>query len=459
MSEKIEIWGVKDQNISAQLALAAELDLFKRKAGLDVSCKFLQSGTTMPGDVLAAEKKPYAFTQTPITSIVLHDKGFRTKLVAPLADIAGTQQIVIHEDSGIEAPQDLEGKKIGMAKGAAVLIALKNMAKDCHVDLDRVTFENLLPQPQLEAFKAGEIDAIACWEPWTTKAQEIGGELYFSGSRSEIPGLEGDVNWLVNQSCLIVPDDHLARDPDLAIAILDVLKEATHLINHDRKEISKVLANFFGLSRVELLTAMQKNDYSMRLDTLFRIGVLAFRDFLYENQKISTRFEESILYDTRYLAHVDPSYIKLRTTDSKGLNIVEREGVYYADGVKLNYDGSQMKFLMADDSRFVRLALSQAVKIIGGEVVAEATTGREAIDFFEKLRPNFVTMDLSMPDVSGVDAITSILQEDPNTNIIVISGTNLDEVREEVFNLGVKMFITKPFDPMRVATIIGELVG
>lgn len=117
-----------------------------------------------------------------------------------------------------------------------------------------------------------------------------------------------------------------------------------------------------------------------------------------------------------------------------------------------------MRFLLADDSRFVRIALSQAIKIIGGAVIGEATTGREAIELFSQLRPNFITMDLSMPGVSGVEAITSILQEDPGVNIIVISGTNLDEVREEVFNLGVKMFITKPFDPMQVATIIGSLV-
>jgi NitT/TauT family transport system substrate-binding protein len=458
MPEKLEIWGVKDPNISAQLALAAKLDLFKRIAGLDVVCKFMESGTTMPGDILEAEKKPFAFTQTPITSILLHDKGFSTKLLTPLADIAGTQQVIIHEASGVSKPKDLERKQIGMAQGAAVYIALRNMAKDCNVDLTRVNFANLLPHDQLAAFGDGKLDAIACWEPWTTKAQTMGGKFYFSGSRSEIPGMEGDVNWLINQSCLIVPDENLEKHPEITIAILKVLKKATEFINQRRKDVSKVLATFFEISRLELLMAMQKNKYAMLMDNLFRIGVLGFRDFLFENGRVSSRLSEDLLYETKFLKQVAPSFIRLESTGLRDVNIIEKNGVYYIQNATLKYNGSELKFLLADDSRYVRVALAQAVKIIGGEVVGEATTGSEAIDKFNRLRPNFITMDLSMPDVSGVDAIKGILKMDPNANIIVISGTNFDELREEVFKLGVKIFITKPFDPMQVATVIGSMV-
>jgi ABC-type nitrate/sulfonate/bicarbonate transport system substrate-binding protein len=458
MSEKVEIWGVKDPNISAQLALASEMGLFNRVEGVNISCNFIQSGTTMPADILKAGKKPFAFTQTPITAIVLHDKGFSTKLIAPLADIAGTQQIIIHESSGISHPKDLEGKRVGMAQGAAVFIAMKNMAKDCNVDLHKVEFVNLLPHDQLAAFGDGKLEAIACWEPWTTKAQTMGGKFYFSGSRSEIPDMEGDVNWLVNQSCLIVPDEHLEQQPDIVLAILNVFKEATDLINHDRKKISRVLADFFGISRLELMIAMRKNHYAMVLDNLFRIGVLGFRDFLHENGRVASRFTEGVLYQTTYLQAVDPDLMRLAMSDSQAVNVIEQDGVYYMENAVLNYDGSHLKFLLADDSRFVRVALSQAVKVIGGEVIGEAITGNDAIDQFDRLRPNFITMDLSMPGASGVDAIKGILQIDPRANIIVVSGTNMDEVREEVFKLGAKMFITKPFDPMRVAKIIGSLV-
>ncbi len=459
MSEKLEIWGVNDPNISAQLALAAKLDLFKQEAGLDVSCKFIESGTTMPDDILKAEKKPFAFTQTPITALLLHDRGFRTKLVAPLADIAGTQQMIIRESSGISHPKNLESKQVGMAQGAAVYIAVKNMAHDCDVDLDAVHFVHLLPHDQLTAFEAGQIDAIACWEPWTTKAQTMGGKFYFSGTHSEIPGMEGNINWLVNQSCLIVPDEHLEQQPEYVVAILNVLRKATNLINSNRKEESKELASVFGIGRLEAIMAMQKNRYSMTINNLFRIGVLGFRDFLYDNGRVSSKFSEELLYDTTFLRRVDHALVLLQDTASQNITIIEKDGIYYQEDVPIHAPRSPLQVLLVDDSRFMRVMLARIVKSIGGEVVGEATTGDEAITKFIRLRPNFITMDLSMPDVSGIDAIKDILQFDPDVNIIVISGIDLQELREQTFNLGVKMFITKPFDPKKVAAILTEQIS
>lgn len=458
MPEKLEIWGVNDPNISAQLALAVRLDLFRREANLDVTCKFIESGTTMPGDILKAEKTPFAFTQTPITAILLHDEGFSTKILAPLADIAGTQQVIIHESSSISAPKDLEGKRVGMAQEAAIYMAVKKMAQDCNVDLNKVQFIDLLPRDQLTAFEAGRLDAIACWEPWTAKSRTVGGKFYFSGTRSEIPGMEEDVNWLIDQSCLIVPDEHLEKAPEIVIEILNVLRKATDLINHHRKEILKELASFFGISRVELMMTMQENSYSLSIDTIFKLGVLGFRDFLYEDGHVSAKLPEDLLYDTSFLQQVDRSLVLLEDAASQDITVVEKAGIYYRKDLTLVDGGVELQFLLADDSRYVRAALAQVVEIIGGKVIGEATTGSEAIDMFVRLRPNFVTMDLSMPGVSGIDAIKSILQIDPNVIIIVISSADLQEVREEVFNLGVKTFIVKPFDPELVAEIIGLLL-
>ena len=454
MSQTLELWGVNDPNISAQLALAHTLDLFKREAGLDVFCTFLESGTTMAQEILRAEYPPFAFTQTPITALLLQEYGLSTKLVAPLADIAGTQQVVVQKSNRILKPRDLQGKQIGMAQGAAVYLALKNMAKDCNIDLESIRFVDLLPHEQLEAFKAGKIDVLASWEPWTTKARTMGGQLYFSGTHSHIPGIEGEINWLINQSCLTVPDEQLHTHPDTVVSILKVLRKATDLINQHREKVIEPLANFYGISKVELIIAMQKNRYSMAVNQLFRLGILGFRDFLYDTGQISSKCSEEELYDVSLLQQLDSALVFLEETPAQDFHIIEEQGIYYRQDFTLHPNQVPLKFLLADDSRFIRLSLAKAIKKIGGNIVGEASTGSEVIERFAHVRADVVTMDLSMPGVSGVEAINIITQIDPEVNIIVISGTDLQEVRAELFNSGVKMFITKPFEPEHVTTIL-----
>ncbi len=447
MSGTIELWGVQDPNISAQLALASKLDLFRREEGLDVTCRFIESGTTMAQDVLQAQRKPFAFTQTPITALLLHEQGLSTKIVTPLAEIGGTQQVIINPTHGISQPADLENKRIGMAHGAAIFLALQHMAKDCRVALDQIEFVDLLPHEQVEAFRTGAVDAIASWEPWTTQAQRLGGEFYFSGTQSKIPGLEGDINWLVNQSCVIVPDENLQAAPKTVVAILNVLRKATDLLNNHRKQVCDVLAGFFKINRLDLLFAMQKNDYSMVVTNLFRLGILEFRDFLIEHDKVTRKLPEETFYDMRYLQEVDPCLVFLEDTVEHDVSVVREGAIYYREDFRLRpANGGPLEFLIADDSKFVRASLKQAISKIGGTLLGEATSGSEVLQHIAHTRSDVITMDLSMPGVSGIDAIKIITQMDPNINIVVISGIDLQEVRNEMFNLGVKMFITKPFD-------------
>ncbi|MCP4396286.1 MAG: response regulator [bacterium] len=457
MGEQLEIWGVNDPNISAQLALAVKLDLFKKKGGLNVSCRFIESGTTMPRDVLEAEKKPFAFMQTPISAILLHEQGLSTKVIAPLADIAGTQQLIIHKDSNIRTPKDLEGKRIGMAKGAAVYIALINMAKDYQVDLDKIYFINLLPSDQLDAFHTHRLDAIACWEPWTSEAVAGGGQFYISGNRSEVPGMAGDVNWLVNQSCLIAPDESIQQAPEQLTAILEVLQEATTMINYSFEKVAEPLADFFGMNLPDLAAIMRKNTYSMTMDTIFRIGVLSFRDFLFETGRLSRELTEVDLYLSEILRNVDPSLVLVEESREE-VTIFEKDRVYYRPGTEFEGDTSKLRFVLADDSGVVRNFLHQTLDILGAEVLGEATNGLEAIELFKKFRPNFVTMDLAMPGLSGVDAIRSIRKISQSVNILVISGLDVQEVREEVFKLGAKMYIRKPFEPAKAAAVIRSML-
>lgn len=457
-SKRLEIWGPRDPNISAQFALAVRMDSFKKEAGLEVSYRLFESGTMIAPEILKTQRKPMAFMQTPISAMLLNDQDYNTKVVAPLASISGTQQLIVHPNSGIRHPKDLEGKRIGLAQGAAIYLAVRNMAHDYDVDLHQIEFVNLLPYEQVVAFGEGKIDAMACWEPWTTRAKNIGGYMLFSGARSEVPDMEGDVNWLVNQGCLIVSDEELAKHQQEVIAILKILRKSTDLINNHRQQVAKELAGFFDMSKQELIVAMRKNLYSMRFDNLFRIGLLGFRDFLSREKLISKNFSEQELYDTTLLRQIDPALVAIEKTVSQDVSVVEKPNIYYRQDLKLIDNKLDSRFLVVDDSKMVRSLLAQTIEIIGGKILGEATTGQEAIEKFSSLRPNFVTMDISMPGMSGIDAIKEILRQDPKVNIIVISGINNKELREETFDLGVKIFIAKPFDPILMAEIIGLLL-
>jgi two-component system chemotaxis response regulator CheY len=98
------------------------------------------------------------------------------------------------------------------------------------------------------------------------------------------------------------------------------------------------------------------------------------------------------------------------------------------------------------------------VTALDGELRGEATTGREAIVEYQKLSPDIVMMDLSMPDMTGLDAIHSILRLHPEANIIVLSGSNFPETRQEVFDMGAKIFIAKPFEVEGVIQAIQALL-
>ncbi|MDY0091160.1 MAG: ABC transporter substrate-binding protein [Candidatus Vecturithrix sp.] len=305
---KIELYGVSDPNISGQLILAKEKGFFQEE-GLDVSYRLLSSGTIMPEEIMNASKKPFAFTQTPITTLVLQEKGLDVKIVAPLADISGTQQIVVHQHANIRKPQDLQGKRIGMAKGAAVYIAVQGMAKEFGIDLSTVEFVYLLPAQQLEAMEKGEVDAIACWEPWTSKAQAIGGQFWFSGARSEIPDNEGNINWLVDQSVLMTFRENLEKYPHTVQAVIRAFCKATTFINQHLDQAAALLATPLALKKEELEQILSLNKYSMTMDNLFKIGLLSFRELLFQNGVISSKPLETDLYATEFLKNVDPELV------------------------------------------------------------------------------------------------------------------------------------------------------
>ena len=171
-SEEIVAYGVIDPQISAQQIIADKKGFFKEE-GLNVTNKLVQAG----GDIspLISGGTAQVSFESPYTDIAVAANGVGVKIVAPMADIGNTQCVVASKNSGIVNAKDLEGKRIGMAPGSGVLIAIRNMCKEQGVDVNKIEFVSLSPSDQLAAMEHGDIDAMACWEPWVGNAQKNGG--------------------------------------------------------------------------------------------------------------------------------------------------------------------------------------------------------------------------------------------------------------------------------------------
>jgi len=107
----------------------------------------------------------------------------------------------------------------------------------------------------------------------------------------------------------------------------------------------------------------------------------------------------------------------------------------------------------------MRMMLKDIFTQGGYEVVGEAGDGQEGVDAFRALRPDFVTLDIVMPNMDGLQALKAILQEDPTATAIMVSAMGQDALMQEASDAGAKGFIVKPFHPQAVLETVQAAVG
>ena len=109
--------------------------------------------------------------------------------------------------------------------------------------------------------------------------------------------------------------------------------------------------------------------------------------------------------------------------------------------------------LVVDDSKFMRKMLSDILSKEGHRILAEAENGKEAIELYKKLKPDVVTLDIIMPEVEGVDAISALkamIKANPQARVVMVSAMSQEKVVEECIQAGANDFIIKPFQPSDV---------
>lgn len=115
------------------------------------------------------------------------------------------------------------------------------------------------------------------------------------------------------------------------------------------------------------------------------------------------------------------------------------------------------KILIVDDAAFMRMMLKDILTKNGFEVVGEAKDGLEAVEMYNRLRPDLVTMDVTMPNMDGVQAVKAIKQLDPNAKIIMCSAMGQKSVVMDSVMAGAKDFIIKPFQKEKVLEAIEKI--
>ncbi|KZE73829.1 response regulator [Paenibacillus elgii] len=117
------------------------------------------------------------------------------------------------------------------------------------------------------------------------------------------------------------------------------------------------------------------------------------------------------------------------------------------------------RILIVDDAAFMRMMIRDILSKNGYEVVGEANDGAQAIEKFKELRPDLVTMDITMPEMDGIHALKEIKKLDGNAKVIMCSAMGQQAMVIDAIQAGAKDFIVKPFQADRVIEAIKKTLG
>lgn len=115
------------------------------------------------------------------------------------------------------------------------------------------------------------------------------------------------------------------------------------------------------------------------------------------------------------------------------------------------------RILITDDAAFMRMQLKDIFTKLGHEVVGEAENGFVSIEKYKELQPDLVTMDITMPEMNGVEAVKQIKAIDSNATIIMVSAMGQQEMVIEAIQAGAKDFIVKPFTQDRIQEAVEKI--
>lgn len=115
--------------------------------------------------------------------------------------------------------------------------------------------------------------------------------------------------------------------------------------------------------------------------------------------------------------------------------------------------------LVCDDAAFMRMMIKDILTKNGYEIAGEAENGVKAVEKYKETKPDLVMMDITMPEMDGIQALKKIKEVDPGSTVIMCSAMGQQAMVIEAIQSGAKDFIVKPFDKDRVLEAVKKAVG
>lgn len=117
------------------------------------------------------------------------------------------------------------------------------------------------------------------------------------------------------------------------------------------------------------------------------------------------------------------------------------------------------KMLIVDDSNIIRRKIERGSDASRFQIIGTASNGMEAVEKAQALDPEVITMDLTMPQMDGIECIQSLMSLNPNFKILVVSALSDKATGIEALEKGARGFLCKPFDDRQLEEALTELVG
>lgn len=117
------------------------------------------------------------------------------------------------------------------------------------------------------------------------------------------------------------------------------------------------------------------------------------------------------------------------------------------------------RILIVDDSFYMRTMLKNMLTDAGYEIVGEAPNGQTALELAKETKPDLITLDVILPDNTGLDVLKGIKAEQPDMKVIIVSAVGQEVIVNEAMEYGAKSYIVKPFSEEKVLEVVSKVLA